>query len=100
MGLPGDPVVENPPTSAGDMSSISGSGSPGEGTHPAKVHLPKEQPSVYQSQLHTSWLGLQSTPQAGPDLQNLLISQITLIGIWLTSSGPLPNHSDWDLGTS
>ena len=38
MGFPGDPVVENPPTSAGDMSSISGLGSPGEGRwQPAPV---------------------------------------------------------------
>ena len=40
MGFPGDPMVENPPTSAGDMSSISWSGSPGEGKwQPASVFL-------------------------------------------------------------
>ena len=58
--------------------------------HPAKVHLPKEQPSVYQSQLHTSWLGLQSTPQAGPDLQNLLISSSTQHDSCQHSTGFLP----------
>ena len=42
MGFPGGPLVENPPTNAGDLGSIPGSGSsPGEGKwQPTPVFLP------------------------------------------------------------
>ena len=44
MGFPGGPLVENPPTNAGDLGLIPGSGSsPGEGKwQPTPVFLPGE----------------------------------------------------------